>query len=109
MLTMVNRGLFSMSRIVKLLSENPARIFSLESKGKIQKGTDADLTLVDLKKKGRINSTKFFTKAKYSPFDGYRTIGSVESTIVGGTVVFDQGEVVADRGCGTVLRRSTTS
>jgi dihydroorotase len=105
MLTLVNKGFFSMSRIVKLLAENPSRIFRLESRAAIQRGNYADVTIVDLKKRGRIDSGNFFSKAKYSPFDGYRTMGAVESTIVGGTLVYRQGEIVADRGCGAVLRR----
>ena len=106
MLTMFNRGLFSMSRIVRVLSENPARIFGLESKAAIQKGNDADLTLINLKKRDRIDPAKFLSKAKYSPFEGYKTKGTVESTIVGGTLVFNQGETVANPGCGAVLQRS---
>jgi dihydroorotase len=104
MLTLVNKGILKISRIVKVLAENPAQIFGLKSKGKLRSGYDGDITLVDMKKRDRINSEKFFSKAKYSPFDGFRTKGSVASTIVRGRVVYENGELVGKAGYGSVLR-----
>ena len=109
MLTMVNRQQMSLSLLVKLLSENPARIFGLKSKAKLEKGADGDLVLVDLKKKSRIDSSKFFSKAKYSPFDGFKTQGAVHTTIVGGRVVYSEGEIIAREGSGSVLKRGFSS
>jgi dihydroorotase len=103
-LTMVNRQQMSLSLRVKLLSENPARIFGLKSKARLRKGADGDVVLLDLKKKSRIDSSKFFSKAKFSPFDGFKTQGVVNSTIVGGRVVFREGVIVAREGSGSVLR-----
>ena len=104
MLTLADRGLFTFSQLVMLLSANPAKIFRLATKGSLRQGSDADVTIVDLKKKGRIDPSKFHSKAKFSPFEGFRTVGSVDSTIVGGRLVFHHGEVVAKPGCGTILR-----
>jgi len=104
MLTLVNRQQMPLSLLVKLLSENPARIFGLKSKAKLQKGADGDVVLVDLKKKSKIDSSKFFSKAKFSPFDGFKTQGAVHSSIVSGKVVYKEGEIVAGEGSGSVLR-----
>jgi dihydroorotase len=104
MLTLVNKQQLSLSLLVKLLCENPARIFGLKSKAKLRKGDDGDLVLIDLKKKSVIDSSKFLSKAKYSPFDGLKTQGAVHSTIVGGRVVYREGEIVAREGSGSVLR-----
>ena len=104
MLTLVNRQQMNLSLLVRLLSENPARIFGLKSKAKLWKGADGDLVLIDLKKKSRIDSSKFFSKAKFSPFDGFKTQGAVHSTIVGGTLVYKEAEIVAREGSGFVLR-----
>jgi dihydroorotase len=104
MLTLVNRQTIGLSLLVKLLSENPAEIFGLKSKANLRKGTDGDLVLVDLKKKSRIDSSKFFSKARFSPFDGFRTKGAVHSTIVGGRVVYREGAIIAGEGSGSVLR-----
>ena len=109
MLTLVKRQQLDLSLLVKLLSENPARIFGLESKGQLRNGSDGDLVLVDLKKKSRIDASKFFSKAKFSPFDGFKTQGAVHTTIVGGRVVYSEGEIVAREGSGSVLKRGFSS
>lgn len=108
MLTMVNRQQMSLSLLVRLLSENPARIFGLKSKAKLRKGADGDVVLVDLKKKSSIDSSKFFSKARYSPFDGFKTQGTVHSTVVGGRVVYNEGEIVTREGSGSVLHHGVS-
>jgi dihydroorotase len=105
MLTLVNREQMTLSLLVKLLCENPATIFGLKSKAKLRKGADGDLVLVDLKKESKIDSSKFFSKAKFSPFDGFKTKGAVHTTIVGGRVVYRDGEIVSKEGSGSVLQR----
>jgi len=109
MLTLVNRQEMNLSLLVKLLCENPARIFGLKSKAKLRRGADGDVVLVDLKKKSRIDSANFFSKAKFSPFDGFKTRGAVHSTIVGGRVVYMEGELIARKGSGSVLGRGFSS
>ena len=105
MLTMVNRQEMNFSLLVKLLCENPARIFGLKSKAELRRGADGDLVLVNLKEKSRVDSSKFFSKAKYSPFDGFMTRGGVHSTIVRGRVIYREREIIAREGSGYVLRR----
>ena len=109
MLTLVNRQQLSLSLLVKLLCENPARIFDLKSKAKLLKGADGDVVLVDLKKRSRIDSSEFFSKAKFSPFDGFKTLGAVHSTIVGGRVVYREAEIVTGEGSGSVMQRGFSS
>ncbi len=108
MLTLVSKRILNISSLVSLLADNPARIFHLGSKAKLRRGYDGDVVLVDLKKKARIDSAKFLSKAKYSPFDGFRTIGAVVSTIVGGRLVYHDGELVGKEGYGAVLRSSVS-
>ncbi len=104
MLTMVNKGKLSLRRLISLLSTNPAKVFGLSSKGRLKKGTDADLTLVDMKKRGAIDPEKFFSKAHYSPFEGRKTEGAVHTTIVSGSIVYREGEIVGKPGIGNALR-----
>lgn len=106
LLTQMNKGFLTLSRIVEMLSTSPSRVFGLSGKGKIEPGADADITLVDVKKKSKIDSTRFFSKAKYSPFDGIHTRGKVHSTIVRGNVVFDDDYIVRDPGSGSILKRN---
>lgn len=104
MLTLVNKGVFSISLLVKMLAEHPAKIFGLQGKGKLVQGFDGDLVLVDPRKKSRIESSRFFSKAKFSPFDGLQTTGAVRTTIVGGQVIYHEGELVSRKGSGSVLQ-----
>jgi len=104
MLTVVNKRKLSLRRLVSLLSTNPAKVFGLSSKGRLKKGMDGDLILVDMKKRGKIDPEKFFSKAHYSPFEGWKTQGSVHTTIVNGSVVYREGEIMGKPGRGKVLR-----
>ncbi len=105
LLTLVNQGKLSMKLVIDMLTTNPARVFGMPSKGRLVKGADGDLVLVDLKKRSKVEPENFLSKAKYSPFEGFQTRGAVETTIVGGRVVFDGGQIVAPPGTGHVLRR----
>lgn len=104
MLTMVNRGQISLPILVKVLSENPSRIFGLRDRGRIAEGFFADLVVVDLKREWAIDSTEFYSKAKFSPFDGWRVKGKPMKTFVNGMLVMDEGEIVAKPGCGKIVR-----
>jgi len=106
LLTLVSQGKLSLKLVVDMLTTVPARVFGMPSKGRLAEGADGDVVLVDLKKRSTVDPEKFMSKAKYSPFEGFRTQGGVEKTIVGGRVVFDQGEIVAPPGTGRVLRRA---
>lgn len=106
MLTLVDKGILNFSLLTRMMAESPARIFGLGSKAKLRPGYDGDLALIDRKKKLRIDSSRFLSKAKYSPFDGFPTTGGVVSTIVGGTLVYDHGELWGKEGSGAILRGS---
>ncbi|WP_455364037.1 dihydroorotase, partial [[Eubacterium] cellulosolvens] len=104
LLTKVNQGYFTLTDIVRLMAKNPAKIFNIQNKGELKEGFDADIVLIDLKKKHQIEPEKFFSKARYSPFAQYRCQGSVNMTINRGEVVYENGEIVRNKGTGKVLR-----
>ncbi|MDR1722124.1 MAG: dihydroorotase family protein [Methanobrevibacter sp.] len=83
----------SLKLIQEKLSENPAKIFNLENKGEIAIGKDADFSIVDYKKEGKINLEEFYTKAKYSPFEGYNYTGKGIMTIFNGKIIMEEGNV----------------
>jgi dihydroorotase len=104
LLTSLNRGNISLQDVAELLAENPSKIFNLKFKGKIQTGYDADLTVIDLKRDYKIDSSKFHSKAKYSPFENLNVKGKAVKTFVAGVLVIDDDEVLAKPGLGKILK-----
>jgi dihydroorotase (multifunctional complex type) len=105
LLTEVNRGRLTLAEVVKLMSEKPAEIFRLNGRGCLKEGNIADLTVIDLKRKYKIDASRFHSKAKYSPFDRWIVEGKPVKTFVKGRLVMDESEIVAEAGSGEILRR----
>ena len=80
----VNKKEISLKRIVEIVSENPSKIFNWKNKGFIKKGFSADLVIINMKKSFTIKNEELFTKAQYSPFNGQRIKGVIETTILRG-------------------------
>jgi dihydroorotase (multifunctional complex type) len=104
MLTQVNAGRLSLPRLIQATSAKPAKIFGLYMRGELKKGNFADFTVVDLKREWEIDASKFCSKAKFSPFDGWKVKGKPVKTFVNGKLIMDEGEIVANPGDGTVIR-----
>ena len=65
-------------------------------KGYIKKEYDADLTIIDLNKKIKIENSKIESKCKWSPFDGYEFKGKPVATIVNGMIKMKNGKIFGD-------------
>ncbi len=104
LLTEVNGGRLSLSDLVRATSEEPAQIFNLKGRGYLAEGNHADLVAVDTSQESEIDSSKFHSKAKFSPFDGWEVKGKPVKTFVNGRLVMDEGEIVAEPGTGRVVR-----
>ncbi|MEP7241534.1 MAG: dihydroorotase, partial [Devosia sp.] len=94
MLDHVNTGRLSLERFVDLSSAGPARIFNIARKGRIAVGFDADLTIVDLKRRETITNGWIASKAGWTPYDGVAVTGWPIGTVVRGNTVMWQGELV---------------
>jgi dihydroorotase len=105
LLTEVKRGRASIGDVVRLMGENPAKLFKLRDRGFLKEGNHADLTIVDLNRRYKIDASKFHSKAKYSPFDKRVAEGKPVKTFVDGRLIIDEDEVVAEAGGGKIIRR----
>jgi dihydroorotase len=103
-LTKVNENQLSIAELARLLAEEPARIFHLRNEGFLREGCNANITVVDMHKKGKIKAEMFHSKAKYSPFDGWRVKGLPSKTFVNGRLAMEDGYLVANRGIGKITR-----
>jgi dihydroorotase len=77
-----------LTRIVELLTAGPARVVDLRYRGTLARGSHADVTIFDLKKRWTFEADKSLSKSHNSPFDGWQLTGKVVATIVGGRVVY---------------------
>lgn len=100
----INKRGLHLEEFVKLLSTNIAKIFGLyPRKGTILPGSDADFTIMDLNKKWIIDGKKLY-KCGWSPFDGQEVVGFVETAVVRGVVVYNNGEILGEKGYGKYIR-----
>ena len=95
MLDHVNAGRLTLERFVDLTSAGPQRIFGLAAKGRIARGYDADLTLVDMNAERVIEESWLASKCGWSPFTGMTVKGWPVATIVRGRAVMREAELVA--------------
>jgi dihydroorotase len=103
LLTEVKRRRLSIGDVVRLMAEKPAEIFKLKGRGCIREGNNADLTVVDLNRKYKIDASKFHSKAKYSPFNGWKVKGKPVKTFVNGQLIMDNGDIIAKAGSGNII------
>lgn len=95
MLDHVAAGRLSLARFVDLTSAGPARLFGMAGKGRIAVGYDADFTIVDLKRTETIRNDWIASRAQWTPYDGRTVQGWPVGTIVRGTRVMWEAELVA--------------
>lgn len=84
---LVKENGFSLNQLSKLMSANPARILGLK-KGLLQPGYDADFALIAPEEEWIVDSSKFQSKGKATPFEGRKLTGKVHGLILNGKKVF---------------------
>jgi dihydropyrimidinase len=83
----------------------PAETFGFESKGSLTPGTDADLVVFDPNKKQHISADNNESVADYTVYEGKEVTGKVDLTMVRGTVVVEDNEVLVKEGHGEYCKR----
>jgi dihydroorotase len=78
----------ALTRIVELFTTGPARIFGLNGRGSLARGSFADVTVFDPKKRWMFEAAKSRSASHNTPFDGWQLTGKVVATIVGGKIVY---------------------
>jgi dihydroorotase len=95
MLDHVAKGRLTLERFVDLTSHGPARLFNMAAKGRIAVGYDADLTIVDLKRRETIRNDWIASRVGWTPYDGVEVTGWPIGTFVRGRRVTWEGELSA--------------
>lgn len=77
-----------LKKIVELFTAGPARVLDLRGRGTLARGSYADVTIFDPKKRWTFDVTKSRSKSHNSPFDGWQLMGRVIATIVSGRFAY---------------------
>ena len=83
-----SRQKISLERIVELFTAGPARIVDLRGRGTLLRGSHADVTIFDPKKRWTFDAAKSRSKSHNTPFDGWHLTGKVVATVVGGRFAY---------------------
>ncbi len=94
MLNHVNNNKLTLNQFIKLVCENPCKIFGIKNKGHIKEGYDADLTIIDMKKEQVIKNEMMASKCGWTPFNNYKVKGFPICVIVNGNIVMTDGKIV---------------
>src|SRR5207253_1621546 len=77
-----------LARIVELFTAGPARVVDLRGRGTLVRGSYADATIFDPKKRWTFDASKSLSKSHNAPFNGWQLTGKVVATIVGGVIQY---------------------
>ena len=82
-------GKMELPEIIRRMSTNPSDILHLP-KGRMSLGVDGDLTIFDPNEEWTVDPERFASKARNTPFGGWKVKGRVKYTIVKGRVIYRQ-------------------
>jgi dihydropyrimidinase len=98
----------SISKYLKLTSENPAAIFRIKNKGKMEVGFDADLVIWDPDKEKIISAKSQYQNCDTNIYEGIITKGKLEITLIKGKIAFNDEQLVKEGLHGEYLNRSVS-
>ncbi len=91
--SLIESGRLTWPQLIEKLTVEPARILGAR-KGSLQPGADADVTIIDPAVRWQIDSSRFRSKCRNTPFEGRAVLGKAQTVIVGGAVKFEAGSEI---------------
>lgn len=85
---LVKEGNLTINKLSEIMAKNPAEILKV-NKGRVSIGYEGDLVIADLNSKYTVDSEKFQSKGKNTPFNGMELYGIIIKTIKAGKTVFE--------------------
>ena len=106
LMTDVAAGKISLERVADATATRPARLFGLyPRKGAIRPGSDADIVLVDPKRKHTISDADVLSKCGWTPYAGREVVGIPVHTLLRGEAILDDGKINLREGFGRQATR----
>ena len=95
---LVRPGILTLSQAIEKMTIMPATIFGLDVSGggSLKPGVKADLTLIDLERKWKVDASSFYSKGRNCPFNGWELQGKAILTMVAGQIVAKDGIIVSE-------------
>ncbi len=103
LLDQVNQGKCQLQDIVKWLCEAPSACYGVKEKGKIEKGYDADLVLVDMNKASTVQGKNLHSKAGWTAYEGWTLKGWPLMTFVNGVRIYQEGTFFEEKAAQEVI------
>lgn len=97
LLTAMHEGKITLEQIMDKCYTQPKRIFHLPD----QQETHVE---IDENEEWTIKNENLFTKAKFSPFNGWHVKGRVKKVVIRGEKVFENGKILIKPGTGTIIQ-----
>jgi len=106
----VNKNRISISQLANLTSVNTAKIFGMYPvKGSLEPSSDADITLIDLKKEQKVTNDLFGGFSDYLVYEDWKLKGWPVKTIIRGEIVSEDFQVIGKQGFGKLVPRTLKS
>lgn len=84
-------GKLPLLKAVELLTEGPRKVFNIKNKGRIQKGYDADFSIVKLNQEWTLKNEDVVSRCGWSPFIGFNFKAKVDSVYLMGKLAMKDG------------------
>jgi dihydroorotase len=95
---LVRPGILTLSQAIEKMTITPAKIFGLDVSGggSLKPDVKADLTLIDLERKWKVDTSRFYYKGRNCPFNGWELQGKAILTMVAGKIIAKDGIIVSE-------------
>ena len=94
MFELYHQGKIELTHIAKKMSHDVATCFQIEKRGFIKKGYFADLVIANLDSPWKVETNNLLYKCGWSPFENQEFKSSIETTLVNGNVVWENGKII---------------
>ena len=95
MLHYYKQGIISAEKIAEKMSHAVAQCFQIKERGYIREGYFADLVVVDMNKSYKVTADNILYKCGWSPLENFSFPASIDTTMVNGNIVYENGMVNA--------------
>lgn len=103
MLELVDEGILSIERLVRLMAHNPAELFHIDNRGYLREGYKADIVIVRPNVPWTLTPNKILSKCNWSPLEGKVFHWKIDQTYVNGRLLYNRGHIMDERSRGQLI------